>query len=99
MTRCMSTTPTDALDDWLTELNGGESSMRRLRAKLRTEAALDDNCCPTCQRPPSDDAPHTGHLTAEPGDPPAAQPADSPTDRPRSPLLARVAAARSRVRR
>lgn len=99
MTRCMSATPPDALDDWLSELTGGESSMRRLRTKLRTEAALDDDCCPTCQRPPADDAPHTGHLTAAPADRPVDQSADFPTDRPRSPLLARVAAARSRVRR
>ena len=36
MTRCMSTTPPDALDSWLTELTGGESSMRRLRKRLLT---------------------------------------------------------------
>ena len=96
MTRCMSTTPPDALDSWLTELTGGESSMRRLREKLRTEAALDDDCCPTCQRPPTDDAPHADHLTV---DQPADRPTDQPASRPRSPLLARVAAARTRARR
>ena len=64
MTGCMSTTQTDALDSWLSELTGGESSMRRLRKRLRDEAALDDDCCPTCQRPPSDDLTHTGHQAA-----------------------------------
>ena len=69
MTECMSTTRTDALDSWLTELTGGESSMRRLRTRLRAEAQrTDDSCCPTCQRPSTEEASHTGHWTAEPID-------------------------------
>ncbi|MFQ1003936.1 hypothetical protein [Modestobacter sp. SSW1-42] len=62
----MSTIRTDdALDSWLSELTGGESSMRRLRKRLRAEATRDDDlCCPTCQRPSTDDATHTGHLAA-----------------------------------
>jgi hypothetical protein len=59
----MSTMPKDveedALDSWLTDLNGGESSMRKLRKKLAAKAdarmsaveekdeAAEDSC-PTC---------------------------------------------------
>ena len=65
----MSTTRTDdALDSWLTELTGGESSMRRLRKRLRAEAALVDDCCPTCARPSTDDETHPGHQAAQPLD-------------------------------
>ena len=65
MTSCMSTTPTDSLDNWLTELTGGESSMRRLRKKLGVDSATLTDACPTCQRPPTEDLAHTGHLVAE----------------------------------
>jgi hypothetical protein len=61
MTGCMSTTRSDTLDSWLTELTGGESSMRRLRKKLGVESTLTDPC-PTCQRPPTEDVAHTGHV-------------------------------------
>jgi len=64
----MSTTRSDALDSWLTELTGGESSMRRLRKKLGTESILTPDPCPTCFRPPTEDYAHTGHWIAEPTD-------------------------------
>ena len=68
MTECMSTTRTDALDSWLTELTGGESSMRRLRTRLRAEGNLTAGACPTCQHPPTEDVTHTGHVAAVPTD-------------------------------
>jgi len=68
MTGGMSTTRTDALDSWLTELTGGESSMRRLRTRLRAEGTLAAGSCPTCQHPPTDDVAHTGHVLAVPTD-------------------------------
>ena len=60
----MSTTPTDALDSWLTELTGGETSMRRLRNRLRAEGTLAACTCPTCQHPTTEDVAHTGHVVA-----------------------------------
>ena len=60
----MSTTPTDALDSWLTELTGGETSMRRLRNRLRAEGTLAAGTCPTCQHPTTEDVAHTGHVVA-----------------------------------
>jgi len=62
----MSTTknpaPEDALDGWLSDLNGGETSMRKLRKKLAAKAetrtaeagtpehtpGADEDECPTC---------------------------------------------------
>ena len=64
MTECMSTTRTDALDSWLTELTGGETSMRRLRTRLRAEGTLASDTCPSCQHPPTEDVAHTGHVLA-----------------------------------
>jgi hypothetical protein len=68
MTTGMSTTRTDALDSWLTELTDGETSMRRLRNRLRAEGTLAADACPTCQHPPTDDVTHTGHVAAVPTD-------------------------------
>ena len=73
MTVCMGITPrTDTLDSWLSELTGGESSMRRLRKKLGVDTTAMADPCPTCQRPPTEDYAHTGHWIAEPADQPAA---------------------------
>ena len=54
----------DALDGWLSDLNGGETSMRKLRKKLAAKAeartpASDEDECPTCHG-----AGHTGSLRA-----------------------------------
>ena len=58
----------DALDSWLTDLNGGETSMRKLRKKLaaKAEARLADaeptefeDSCPTCH---GSTAGHSGYV-------------------------------------
>jgi hypothetical protein len=61
-------TRTDALDSWLADLTGGESSMRRLRKRLAAEGNLVAGPCPTCQHPATEDFAHTGHWVAEPVD-------------------------------
>jgi uncharacterized Zn finger protein (UPF0148 family) len=68
MTAGMSTTRTDALDNWLSELTDGETSMRRLRNRLRAEGTLAADTCPTCQHPTTEDVAHTGHVLAVPTD-------------------------------
>ena len=68
MTECMSTTRDDALDSWLSELTGGEPSMRRLRTRLRAEGTLASDVCPTCQHRQVEDLAHTGHVAAVPSE-------------------------------
>jgi hypothetical protein len=68
MSAGMSTTRNDALDSWLTELTDGETSMRRLRNRLRAEGTLPASTCPTCQHSPTEDLAHTGHVAAVPTD-------------------------------
>ncbi|MCZ2849108.1 hypothetical protein [Modestobacter sp. VKM Ac-2978] len=62
----MSTRSDDALNSWLADLNGGETSMRRLRKRLTEEGTLTTEPCPTCQHPATEDFAHTGHWVAEP---------------------------------
>ena len=64
----MSTTTTDALDSWFSELTDGESSMRRLRKRLGVESKLLRDPCPTCHCPATEDAAHTDHEATEPVD-------------------------------
>ncbi len=64
MTGGMSTTRTDdALDSWLADLTGGETSMRRLRRRLTAEGTGTADACPTCHRAADD---HTANWVAEP---------------------------------
>ncbi|KGH47605.1 hypothetical protein IN07_06300 [Modestobacter caceresii] len=62
----MSTRTDDALNSWLADLTGGETSMRRLRKRLTEEGTLTTEPCPTCQHPATTDVAHTGHWVAEP---------------------------------
>ncbi|WP_164703144.1 hypothetical protein [Modestobacter sp. KNN46-3] len=62
----MSTRTDDALNSWLADLTGGETSMRRLRKRLAAEGTLTTEPCPTCQHPATADAPHAAHEVAEP---------------------------------
>jgi len=51
-----TTTTSDALDSWFSELAGGESSMRRLRKRLGVDSKPAPDTCPTCHRPLAEDA-------------------------------------------
>ncbi|MCZ2817934.1 hypothetical protein [Modestobacter sp. VKM Ac-2984] len=62
----MSTRTDDALNSWLADLTGGETSMRRLRKRLTEEGTLTTEPCPTCEHPAVADLAHTGHQVAEP---------------------------------
>ncbi|NIH68213.1 hypothetical protein [Modestobacter marinus] len=62
----MSSTQSDALDRWLADLTGGETSMRRLRRRLTAEGTLGAEPCPTCEHPATDDLAHTGHRVPDP---------------------------------
>ncbi|MCZ2804803.1 hypothetical protein O2W18_06815 [Modestobacter sp. VKM Ac-2983] len=62
----MSTRSDDALNSWLTDLTGGETSMRRLRKRLTEEGTLTTEPCPTCLHPATADLAHTGHEVTEP---------------------------------
>lgn len=62
----MSTRSDDALDNWLADLTGGETSMRRLRKRLTDEGTLTTERYGSCQHPASADVPYPGHEVAEP---------------------------------
>jgi hypothetical protein len=51
----------DALESWITDLAGGETTVRRLRKRLDAERHPVEDACPTC----------SGASTGQPGHVPA----------------------------
>jgi hypothetical protein len=54
-----SSSGADDLESWITDLGGGETTVRKLRKRLDAERAPVDDGCPTCS------GTMTGHVPAQ----------------------------------